>query len=139
MTAAEVARARGGAGESLFIDNDDQLDAALAGADRLTRKGFPVHGLLCHGCHWQRAVTRLLLEVDQVFLDLTGFHPDHRGTAFELQAALDLVDVGQLRLIAGAECDQLFLVAQLRAAWRAMLPGSPNARSGSRTLTLHVG
>ncbi len=121
------------------MDNDDQLDAALAGADRLTRKGFPVHGLLCHGSYWQRAVTRLLLEVDQVFLDLTGFHPDHRGTAFELQAALDLVDVGRLRLIAGAECDQLFLVAQLRAAWRAMLPGSPNARSGSRTLTLHVG
>ena len=102
-------------------------------------QGFPAHGLLCHGSYWQRAVTRLLLEVDQVFLDLTGFHPDHRGTAFELQAALDLVDVGRLRLIAGAECDQLFLVAQLRAAWRAMLPGSPNARSGSRTLTLHVG
>jgi len=141
VSSAELARSRDSAGNlSMFIDNDAELDEFLARrwpADQ--RGGYPARALLCHGSFWKRAVTRLLLEVDVIFLDLTGFHAAHLGTGFELQAAFDLVEVRRLRLLAAFDSDQRFLAAQLQRAWAAMASGSPNAGAGSRTIVVHLG
>ena len=141
VSAAELRNRQSGDGDrSTFIDDDQELEAFLhsPAPDRSTRR-HPVRGLLCHGSYWKQAVIRLLQEVDLVVLDLTGFHPGHSGTAFELQAALDLVEVGRLRLLAATGSDQRYLAAQLRGAWAAMAAGSPNAGPGSRTITVNLG
>lgn len=125
---------------SVFIDNDAELDELLA-ATRPERgpDGYPAGELLCHGSYWKRAVLRLLRAVDFVVLDLTGFHTGHGGTAFEVRSAIDLVDVARLKLTAAADSDHRFLTAQLQRAWSEMAVGSPNAGTGTRTLTVHVG
>lgn len=125
---------------SVFIDNDAELDEVLhAPAPASGPDGYPAQGLLCHGSYWKRAVTRLLVECDAVFLDLTGYHAGHGGTAFEVQSAFDLIDVGKLRLVAAPGSDQQFLAAQLRYAWSQMVADSPNAGEGTRRVTVYVG
>ena len=125
---------------SVFIDNDAELDEVLhAPVQPPGKEGYPAQGLLCHGSYWKRAVTRLLTECDRVFLDLTGYHAGHGGTAFEVQSAFDLIDVEKLRLVAASGSDQQFLAAQLRHAWSQMVAESPNAGEGTRRVTVYVG
>ena len=141
VTAADLRAGKSDDGvHSAFIDDDAALEDFLHdGGPARTGRHHRVRGLLCHGSYWKRAVVRLLQEVDLVVLDLTGFHPGHGGTAFELQAALDLVDVARLRLLASRDSDQKYLAAQVRGAWAALAAGSPNAGGGARTITVHLG
>lgn len=125
---------------SVFIDNDAELDEFLAATrPQAGPDGYPAGELLCHGSYWKRAVLRLLQVVDFVVLDLTGFHTGHGGTAFEVRSAIDLVDVERLKLTAGPDSDRRFLTAQLQHAWSEMAADSPNAGTGGRTLTVHLG
>ena len=125
---------------SVFIDNDAELDELLAATQPVEGPhGYPAGELLCHGSYWKRAVTRLLTEVDFVVLDLTGFTPDHAGTAFEIRSAFDLVAVDRLKLTAAAGSDQRFLNAQLQHSWSQLAAGSPNAGTGVREVTVYLG
>lgn len=125
---------------SVFIDNDAELDEFLAATrPQPGPDGYPAGELLCHGSYWKRAVQRLLQAVDFVVLDLTGFHTGHGGTAFEVRSAIDLVTVQRLKLTAALDSDRRFLTAQLQHAWSEMAADSPNAGTGARTLTVHLG
>ena len=77
--------------------------------------------------------------IDYVVLDLTGFTADHGGTAFEVRSAFDLVDVARLKLTASHSSDTRFLNAQLQHAWSQLAADSPNAGTGVREVTVHVG
>ena len=142
VTADELKTWSGRVGDlSVFIDNDGELEDFLAATHPAPGPdgGYPAGELLCHGSYWKRAVLRLLQVVDFVVLDLTGFHTGHGGTAFEVRSAIDLVDVERLKLTAASGSDQRFLTAQLQHAWSEMAADSPNAGTGVRTLTVHLG
>ena len=144
---------------SLFISTPEQLDAALArqatGREdeprpqglikswRWTfdhdRGRYPVRALLCHGSFWKVAIDLLLARMDLVALDLAGYHPEHRGTRYELQRVIDRYPIDRVVLLADPMSDRRFLSAQVEAAWAQMADGSPNAGTGARTLHVAVG
>lgn len=147
-----------GSVESLFIASDAELEDALRRQatgkwDEPMPTGFrarwrwtfhpergkyPVRALLCHGSYWQRAVELLLVRMDLVVIDLTGYVPANAGTRFELQRAIDLCAVSTITLLATGSSDRRFLSAQINATWAQMADGSPNAGAGERTMTVVV-
>ena len=148
-----------GSWRSLFITTPAELDEALRRqptglistprpdgviarwrwAFDTERGRYPVRALLCHGTFWQTAVDLLLERMDLVVIDLTGYRPEHAGTRFELQRVIDRYPIEQVTLLAERASDQRFLAAQVRAMWRRMADGSPNAGTGSRPVRVVVG
>lgn len=134
---------RSGDPSALFIEDRQELDAALAAYDASTADGsnagsLPACALLCHARYWQSALDVLLGRVDVVVLDLTGFVPSHEGTRFEIQRVFDRFPIDRVTVLAGPTLDRRFLSAQLTAAWRNMADGSPNEGAGSRTLRVRA-
>jgi hypothetical protein len=136
---------------SMFISTPDQLDAALIRQatgryDEPRPEGFlkrwrwakeraryPVVALLCHGGFWKAALDLLLARMDFVALDLSGYRPEHTGTRYELQRVIDRYPMDRVTLLVEPTSDQLFLTAQVEAAWAQMADGSPNAGTGIST------
>lgn len=160
VDADELAAAKdAGSVSSLFIADEAELDAALLRqaterwdepmpdgfiarwrwAMHSERGKYPVRGLLCHGSFWQQAVEMLLVRMDLIVIDLTGYVPANAGTRFELQRTIDLCPVSRITLLADHASDRRFLAAQVHEAWVGMAEGSPNAGSGRRTLPILVG
>ena len=141
---------------SMFISTPDQLDAALIRQatgryDEPRPEGilktwrwakerarYPVVALLCHGGFWKSALDLLLARTDFVALDLSGYRPQHTGTRYELQRVIDRYPIDRVTLLAETTSDQLFLTAQVEAAWAQMADGSPNAGTGLSTAHVTV-
>lgn len=160
VTAEELAAAKdSGTVASMFIASESQLEDALRRQatekwDEPMPDGFvarwrwvfnsergryPVRGLLCHGSFWRQAVDLLLVRMDRVVIDLTGYRPANAGTRFELQRVIDSVPISKLTLLAEHSSDRQFLTAQVRGMWAQMAAGSPNEGTGTRTVTVLVG
>lgn len=86
--------------------------------------------VLCHGSFWKQAVDELLLNVDLVCLDLSGFLERNEATAYELQRVIDRYPVERLILLCDGYSDMRFLQGAIRTAWDRMAAGSPNSGTG---------
>jgi hypothetical protein len=95
---------------------------------------YPVRALLCHTSFWKIAVDMLLERADVVAIDLSGYHWENLGTAYELQRVVDrFFPIHRCVVLAAPNTsDRHFLEAQVQQAWRRMAGGSPNAGEGAR-------
>ncbi|MBB2921468.1 PASTA domain-containing protein [Cellulomonas cellasea] len=99
---------------------------------------FPPVAVLCHGSFWRAAVDELLLRVDAVCLDLSGFRPKHQGTGYELQRVIDRFPIERVLFLADPTSNLTFLSHVLDSAWQQMAADSPNATGDARTTHLAI-
>jgi hypothetical protein len=88
--------------------------------------------VLCHGGFWKEAVDELLLHVDLVCLDLSGFQHINEGTAYELQRVVDRFPLERVAFLCDPHSDTRYLAASIQQAWERMAVGSPNEGVASR-------
>ena len=92
-----------------------------------------MQALLCSDSFWKEAIDLLLARVDLVALDLSGYRPEHIGTRYELQRVIDRYPIERVTILAEPTSDQVFLTAQIEAAWKQMADGSPNTGTDPQT------
>lgn len=100
--------------------------------------GYPPVPVLCHGSYWKQAVDELLLRVDAVVLDLSGFRPENEGTGYEVQRVVDRFPIERVLFLADRRSDRDFLRRTIQDAWAHMASRSPNAGRQPRRTYLAV-
>ena len=139
--------------QSMFVGSPETLRRALdrgeAPPDRPGRRVFrnlapttvrtrdnfgayPPVTVLCHGAFWREAVDELLLRVDAVCLDLSGFSAKRKGTGYELQRVVDRFPIERVVFLMDQKSKVNFLEGAISEAWKQMGAGSPNEGSQRR-------
>lgn len=145
--------------EEMFVSSHKDLDSELAMGESSPQRtrlrgfrhlaptvvrtydgygAFPPVAVLCHGSFWRAAVDELLLRVDAVCLDLSGFRPKHEGTGYELQRVIDRFPIERVLFLADPKSNLKFLGGEIDRAWRQMSADSPNTNDAARTTHMAV-
>jgi len=145
--------------EQMFVQTRDDLERALAATNtspgRRGRRAFrhlapttvraydrhgayPPVAILCHGSYWRDAVDELLLHVEAVCLDLSGFRPKHEGTGYELQRVVDRFPIERVVFLADPKSRLSYLQSAIQTAWTQMAADSPNEGTQPRTTHLAI-
>lgn len=111
-----------------IVEHEEELYAELKGFNVRADKDlkYEIHSMQCNDASWQIALHTLLDMADVVIMDLSGFSPENKGCAYELEALINTLPFEQFILAINEKTDLPYLQHVLQEAWSNRKDSSPN-------------